>query len=325
MMKCKYCGAPLKEGARFCPSCGKPAAGGDPAAKKRQAAKQPAPPRQPAPSRQQVPPRQQVPEEPEREQKPKKKGKGPLVALLILLLIALMGAAGFVGYRVVTGITSSDDSSDDEDDKEKEPEEETEEAKEEETQEEDTTAEAEATEEVIWEEQTTEAAAEAAATAVAETSAAETQQNETAIHRYVLAVEDCTWTEAYDKAKGAGGYLVHINSQEEYDYLVNEILDDDEIRGLKLWIGGARADGNYEYHWANTDGTFGEEVLNGAGYEGFWMENEPSFRDDSIGQDEYYMNIFYYNDRWVWNDVPNDLVSAVSSYQGTIGYIIEIE
>ena len=178
---------------------------------------------------------------------------------------------------------------------------------------------------MIWEEQTTEAAAEAAATAVAETSAAETQQNETAIHRYVLAVEDCTWTEAYDKAKGAGGYLVHINSQEEYDYLVNEILDDDEIRGLKLWIGGARADGNYEYHWANTDGTFGEEVLNGAGYEGFWMENEPSFRDDSIGQDEYYMNIFYYNDRWVWNDVPNDLVSAVSSYQGTIGYIIEIE
>ena len=27
----------------------------------------------------------------------------------------------------------------------------------------------------------------------------------------------------------------------------------------------------------------------------------------------------------VWNDVPKDLVSAVSSYQGTIGYIIEIE
>ena len=63
------------------------------------------------------------------------------------------------------------------------------------------------------------------------------------------------------------------------------------------------------------------------GYAGYWMVNEPSFRDESIGQDEYYMNIFYYSkeNRWVWNDVPDDLIGAVSSYQGSIAYIIEFD
>ena len=58
-------------------------------------------------------------------------------------------------------------------------------------------------------------------TAPPETSEA---ADETGIHRYELVVEDCTWNQAYNKAKEAGGYLVHINTQEEYDFLLTQVL-----------------------------------------------------------------------------------------------------
>lgn len=57
------------------------------------------------------------------------------------------------------------------------------------------------------------------------------------------------------------------------------------------------------------------------------MAGEPSFRDDSISQDEFYLNLFYYNkeNRWVWNDVPNDIIAVVDSYKGSVGYICEYD
>ena len=38
-----------------------------------------------------------------------------------------------------------------------------------------------------------------------------------------------------------------------------------------------------------------QEVLNSDAYPGVWMAGEPSFRDDSISQDEFYLNLFYYS------------------------------
>ncbi|MBS5546467.1 MAG: zinc-ribbon domain-containing protein [Lachnospiraceae bacterium] len=306
-MNCKHCGAPLKDGSRFCPKCGKPV---DEKPQKSQ----------PSSGQNQKDLNQGT----DRKQAPKKK-KGPVAAILIcfmvLLLLLVLAVAGFVGYRVISGGLGSKESQTlsrqdpDEDGEEKQLREEDGDEEPEEETEETTEAETEKETEEETEEETT---------APPETSEA---ADETGIHRYELVVEDCTWNQAYNKAKEAGGYLVHINTQEEYDFLLTQVLGSEEAKNLKIWIGGARAAGSYEYHWANEDGTFGEDTLNMGGYAGYWMVNEPSFRDESIGQDEYYMNIFYYSkeNRWVWNDVPDDLIGAVSSYQGSIAYIIEFD
>ena len=44
-------------------------------------------------------------------------------------------------------------------------------------------------------------------------------------------------------------------------------------------------------------------------------------------KDEDRLNIFYYSqeDKWVFNDVPNDILDAVPQFKERIGYICEIE
>ena len=95
---CKYCGKPLKEGARFCTGCGHPVA---------QAPKAPAPRAQapvtppPAPVYQQ-PPMQPQFQQPQYQQPsyypaPKRGGGGK--AVLIILLLLILGGAGFALWK----------------------------------------------------------------------------------------------------------------------------------------------------------------------------------------------------------------------------------
>ena len=43
------------------------------------------------------------------------------------------------------------------------------------------------------------------------------------IHRYSYVLNDCGWNEAFNCAQQAGGCFVHINSQEEFDYIVGQL------------------------------------------------------------------------------------------------------
>lgn len=123
---CEYCGAPLKDNARFCTSCGHPVAGPS------QPSQQPRSPQQPQqgnpygqqppqgqPYRQQqpqpgYPPRQpygqpqgnQVKFQPSAQaympQQPKKKG-GTVALIVILLVVAGLGIGGYFLYRAGKG------------------------------------------------------------------------------------------------------------------------------------------------------------------------------------------------------------------------------
>lgn len=55
------------------------------------------------------------------------------------------------------------------------------------------------------------------------------------------------------------------------------------------------------------------------------VSGEPSFQDADI--EETCVNIHYNSEenRWVWNDVPEDILSEVPYYSGRIGYIVEYE
>lgn len=156
-----------------------------------------------------------------------------------------------------------------------------------------------------------------------ETSATEVNGDET-IHRYEYYLEDCSWSDAFQKAKEKGGYLVRINSREEYDHILSEIVQNG-MSDKKFFIGARRNVEEQEYHWVDEDNTTYGEILNSPDYwaSAEWLEGEPSYTDGATS--EVCLDIFYYADKnaWVWNDVPNDILTTAPYYSGTIGYIVE--
>lgn len=144
------------------------------------------------------------------------------------------------------------------------------------------------------------------------------------INTYKIVISDNSWTEVYNEAlQYENGYLVHINSQEEFDYIVNQITREGHENTI-FWLGGMRVGNSESYNWVNAMGNSTGPELNS---QNFWMSDEPSFYDYDLEVDERYMNMFFYksSNQWVVNDAPNDLVSIIPSYSGKIGYIIEIE
>lgn len=145
-----------------------------------------------------------------------------------------------------------------------------------------------------------------------------------AIHEYEFIIADCTWVEAKQDCLDRGGYLINIDSQEEYDYILNKIQEQN-MQDKVFYLGGGRSIDSNVYYWISKDNQFTGEALNGndsTWCSGNWMANEPSYRDgDTI---ENIMTMFFYKgeNRWVWNDAPNDITTY---YSGKTGYICEYE
>ena len=144
------------------------------------------------------------------------------------------------------------------------------------------------------------------------------------IHSYEYIIDDVTWKQAYKDCISRGGYLAHINSVEEYEKILED-LNTEEYQKINFYIGARRDPDTEEYYWINTNGDYFGDVLNSPSLSQYWLEGEPSFEGE--GEEELFMDMIYKqsDDKWFWNDVPNDIEALSDYFKGRIGYICEYE
>lgn len=154
------------------------------------------------------------------------------------------------------------------------------------------------------------------------TDAGSGQGTDSGSHHYSLIAADVTWQEAFDDCISRGGYLAQINSEEEYQAVI-QMIEAENKQNIHFYLGGRRDIDSREYYWVDKDNELSGEVLNPEGNSwasSHWMENEPSFTSEE--DQEMYMNMIYYQDNWVFNDVPMDITVY---YPGKTGYICEFD
>lgn len=143
-------------------------------------------------------------------------------------------------------------------------------------------------------------------------------------HTYEVVVKKCTWETAYQEAANAGGHLVTINDQEEFDKIKSILSSYPNIRNI--WIGAAAPEGYYSStsainYWNSSDAKWiTGEPFNFAS----WRAGEPSGTDINTGANERYLQIFKpkADGFWSFNDTSNDLRY---NKDGSMGYMIEYE
>ncbi len=170
------------------------------------------------------------------------------------------------------------------------------------------------------EEDTTEAASEAQAEAEKE-----------GIHFYEIVMADVTWDEAFADSISRGGYLIQLNSREEYDYIVR-MLEEQEISSLPavhFYLGGSREADGRDYYWINERYERYGDAVNSSGswYEDIWYQGEPSYDDvmaDGSSIPETCLNLFCVSGTWYLNDASAELAQKYPDYlAGKVGYIVE--
>lgn len=134
---------------------------------------------------------------------------------------------------------------------------------------------------------------------------------------YEFVITNCSWQEAYNACIANGGHLVTIETEAEFQKIV-ELINANISTEFMFYIGASRSTNSNEYFWIVSN-------QNSINISPHWLSGEPSFKDFDLNVEEYYVQLLYsYNlQEWVYNDVPNDLLTCVPAYSGKIGYICE--
>ena len=158
-----------------------------------------------------------------------------------------------------------------------------------------------------------------------ETEEESEEETEESVHTYKITIADCSWTQAYEACLEDGGYLLNINSEEEFENIINSI-ETAGYEDMVFLLGGARKEDGESYYWVGEDGEFYGEALNGnedSWCNDLWLSGEPSYADGDI--EEMVIIMFCINGTWYFNDAPDDILAAVSEYKGKIAYICEYD
>lgn len=126
---------------------------------------------------------------------------------------------------------------------------------------------------------------------------------------YQVIKEDCSWTEAQEKAAALGGRLAVITSQDQLE----DICALAEEAGVsRLWIGCHRVDGVFTWEGGESVSFYS------------WAAGEPTGTDSYDGAAEDYVMLWNHNG-WAYNDSRNDPMAEFGDvYGGTMGYVVEI-
>ncbi|SFK45073.1 zinc-ribbon domain-containing protein [Lachnospiraceae bacterium KH1T2] len=146
------------------------------------------------------------------------------------------------------------------------------------------------------------------------------------VHTYAFVDADVTWEQAWADAISKGGYLAHINSDEECQYILNQISSRSADTICYL-IGAKRDAESKDYYWVAPDGSYvGDPIQTDSAFNGYWLTNEPSYKDEN-SIDECYLDMLYRkkDKRWYLNDITNDIISTSAYWKGKMGYIIEFD
>ena len=154
---------------------------------------------------------------------------------------------------------------------------------------------------------------------------AEKQAKYLAIHRYEIIISDVTWTQAYEDCISRGGYLVHINSEEEYKAITNQIRLEGKEKNT-FWLGARRINETDGYHWINADGSYSDEEIDSK----YWLPGEPSYVGTDENEnviEEAFVDMLYRSseDCFYWNDVSENVLQQANYLKGKFGYICEYE
>lgn len=148
-------------------------------------------------------------------------------------------------------------------------------------------------------------------------------------HTYKFLSGDVSFEEAAQKARQLGGYLASIDSEQEFNTIVNlaRSQHDNGSNIVQYYIGARRDPGQSSYYFTDESGNLTNTNVDTVFGSWFWGEDEPSYTDVNSGDEETILSLMYLSssDQWVGNDVVDDIATHFSEFSGRVGYIIEIE